>query len=128
MIFIASAKTFRDENGNVKKDKNKLDSVVLRAIAGEAPRNNNVLSGTIAQSEEIKVGATYMMSAEPQPDFTDPETGEVYTNQYSFNMLKELDTKDLWELGQQVGELTVHIEPTRRGVEAGEPADLGVNA
>ena len=128
MIFIATAKTFRDENGNVKKDKRNLDSVVLRAVAGEAPRNNNVLSGTIAQSEEIKVGNTYMISAEKQPDYTDPETGETYTDQYTFNMLSALEPKDLFELGQNYGALKVHIAPTRRGVEAGEPADLGVNA
>lgn len=107
-VFIATAKRFNKEGHEF--DKNGKQNIVLIPLAGTSPRNMNVVAGTIAEREDLKVNTTYVVRGLEQEPYVNPETGLV-TRSFNFNMIAEINAMDAFKMLQEgnLGKLTTLI-------------------
>ena len=91
-MIIASVNYFNQGS----PDKNGKNPVILNVVAGKCP-NRTVLSGTVAENMDIKVGKTYLFTIrEGQPS-------EEYGRQFVFGKLKELDALEIIDAATKIG-------------------------
>lgn len=98
---------FSGKNGEVSSDKNSKTPVYLNYIKGQLlPAKARVLSGTIAENLNLKVGKSYLVSV--QETEIHPEFGQ----QYSTSVISELEGKDLIDFFKE--ELKVTVKNTTK--------------
>jgi len=76
-------------NGQPKLDKHDKESVYLEPIWGQFPEHRNVVSGTIAERQGLKVGKLYQIMA------IEKEEHPQFGRQFEFKMIREIDSLEL---------------------------------
>ena len=85
-LIIAKVNPFTQGN----PDKNGKSPVILTIVAGKCP-NRHVISGTVAESADMKVGKSYLMKVTEGK--TDPEFGR----RFNFTVLGEPTTMEIMQ-------------------------------
>jgi hypothetical protein len=77
-------------------DKNGKDPIILSVLAGRCP-NRNVLSGTIADNNNIEVGKSYMFQVR------EVEPSDEYGRQFVFTKVGELSAMEVLDIAEKLG-------------------------
>jgi len=125
-VFIATAQNWNKEGQEF--DKNGVQNIVLVPLAGTAPRNLNIVAGTVAENSGLKDGKAYLMNAVEGEPYTNEATGQT-SRSFNFNKVAELTAMEIFEMMQSgtAKDLKVLIAPVATEAVA-EKADLGVDA
>lgn len=101
-------------------DKNGLQNVYLKCIAGKVPNKALVVAGTVAQRAGMAIGQTLLIMVDER------ESDPVYGRQFSHTVLGEVKPQEILGLRKDLGEPT--IVDVNEGVEAGNILENGAVA
>jgi len=98
-------------------DKNGLQNVYLKCIAGKVPNKALVVAGTVAQRAGMAIGQTLLIMVDER------ESDPVYGRQFSHTVLGEVKPQEILGLRKDLGEPT--IVDVNEGVVAGNILENG---
>jgi len=82
-------------------DKNGLQNVYLKCIAGKVPNKALVVAGTVAQRAGMAIGQTLLIMVDER------ESDPVYGRQFSHTVLGEVKPQEILGLRKDLGEPTI---------------------